>query len=212
MTMRILSLPRVCRRLRADERGSPILEFAIGGPVFFLMVCGIVEFGLVMFVTVLMESSLRDASRYGVTGQVPDGGSTMAEREAFIRGLVEDHTLGLVDFDKAVLEMRSYPTFEDVDKGEDFVDGNANGKYDGGETFKDCNANGKRDRDRGADGAGESGSVVVYRLRYDWPLITPMVGKIIGTDGKLPLSASVAVRNEPWNPSLDGSEPVPCTL
>ena len=32
------------------------------------------------------------------------------------------------------------------------------------------------------------------------------------TDGKLPLSASVAVRNEPWNPSLDGSEPVPCTL
>ncbi|HSO43461.1 MAG TPA: TadE/TadG family type IV pilus assembly protein [Rhodospirillales bacterium] len=210
--MRIFPLIGACRTFRRDERGSPVVEFAIGGPVFFLMVCAIVEFGLVMFVIVLMESSLRDASRYGLTGQLPDGASTMSEREAFIRELVEDRTLGLVDFDKAVLDIRSYPTFDDVARGEDFVDGNTNGKYDGGETFKDCNANGKRDDDRGAAGAGESGAVVVYRLRYDWPLITPMMSKIIGTDGKFPLSASVAVRNEPWNPSLDGTEPKPCTL
>lgn len=210
--MRMFSLPGKSRSLRSDERGSPLLEFALGAPVFFLMVCAIAEFGLVMFVIVLMESSLRDASRYGLTGQLPDGASTMAEREAYIRQLVEDRTLGLIDFDKAVLEIRSYPTFDDVAEGEAFVDGNGNGKYDGGETFKDCNANGKRDDDRGSAGAGESGSVVLYRLRYDWPLITPMVGRIIGTSGKFPLSASVAVRNEPWNPSLDGSEPKPCTL
>jgi hypothetical protein len=200
------------RSFRADERGSPVLEFAIGGPVFLLVVCAIVEFGLLMFVMVLMESSLRDASRYGVTGRLPDGASTMSEREDYIRDLVEDRTLGLVDFDKAVLEILSYPTFEDVANGEDFVDGNGNGKYDGGETFKDCNANGKRDDDRGTEGPGLSGSVVLYRLRYDWPLITPMMGKIIGTAGKVALSASVAVRNEPWNPSLDGAEPKPCTL
>lgn len=200
------------RLLHRDERGSPVVEFAIAGPLFFLLVCAIVEFGLVMFVTVLLESSLRDASRYGVTGQLPDGASTMGEREAYIRKLVEDRTLGLVDFDKAALEIQSYPTFEDVGQGESFVDGNANGKYDGGETFKDCNANGKRDEDRGSAGPGESGSVVLYRVRYDWPLITPMVGKVIGKDGKFPLAASVAVRNEPWNPSLDGAEPKPCTL
>lgn len=208
----MLSLLAACKRLRRDESGSPILEFAIGGPVFLLLVCAIVEFGLVMFVTVLMESSLREASRFGVTGQLPDGASTMSDRENHIRSLIEDRTLGLVDFDKAVLDIRSYPTFDDVAKGEQFVDGNGNGKYDNGETFKDCNANGKRDDDRGANGAGESGSVVVYSLRYDWPLITPMMGKIIGKDGKLALSASVAVRNEPWNPSLDGTEPKPCTL
>jgi len=198
--------------LHRDERGSPVVEFAIAGPLFFLLVLAIVEFGLVMFVTVLLESSLRDASRYGLTGQLPDGASTMGEREAYIRKLVEDRTLGLVDFDKAVLEIRSYPTFDDVGQGESFVDGNANGKYDSGETFKDCNANGKRDEDRGSAGPGESGSVVLYRVRYDWPLITPMVGKVIGKDGKFPLAASVAVRNEPWNPSLDGAEPKPCTL
>ncbi len=208
----MLPLNNAWRAFRRDECGSPVVEFAIAGPVFFLLVCAIVEFGLVMFVTVLMESSLRDASRYGVTGQLPDGASTMSEREAYIRELVEDRTLGLVDFDKAVLDIRSYPTFDDVAQGETFVDGNANGKYDSGETFKDCNANGKRDEDRGSAGPGESGAVVLYRVRYDWPLITPMVGKVIGKDGKFPLSASVAVRNEPWNPSLDGTEPKPCTL
>lgn len=186
------------------------MEFAFIAPIFFLMVFATIEFALVMFVTVLMESSLRDASRYGVTGQLPDGASTMAEREAHIRELIAERTLGLIDFSDATVDILSYPTFGDVGEGESFVDGNGNGKYDPGETFNDCNGNGIRDDDRGTEGPGESGAVVLYRMTYDWPLLTPLAGPIIGTDGKFPLRASIAVRNEPWNPSLDGSGPKDC--
>lgn len=199
-------------RLRRDESGSPAIEFAFAAPIFFLMVSATIEFGMVMFVTVLMESSLRDASRYGVTGQMPDGASTMSEREAHIRELIEERTMGLVDFADATIDMLSYPTFDDVGEGEDYKDGNNNGKYDSGETFKDCNGNGKRDDDRGSQGAGGSGAVVLYRMKYDWPLLTPMAGPLIGKDGKLALQASIAVRNEPWNPALNGQEPEECKL
>lgn len=188
------------------------MEFAFAAPLFFLMVLATVEFGLVMFVAVLMESGLRDASRYGVTGQLPDGASTMLERERHIRDMITERTLGLVDMTDAVVDILSYATFDDIGKAEEFVDGNGNGTYDAGETFKDCNGNGTRDQDRGGKSAGGSGEVVLYRMTYAWPLLTPLVGPIIGTDGKFPLRASVAVRNEPWNPQKVGSVSQPCTL
>lgn len=200
------------RHLRRNEDGAPVIEFALVAPLFFLIIFGIIELGMIMCVTVLMESSLRDSSRYGVTGQLPDGASTMAAREQFIRDMIADRTLGLVDMNDAKVEILSYPTFEDVGQGEEFVDGNGNGDYDAGETFKDCNGNGKRDQDRGTAGPGGSGTVVLYRMRYEWPVMTPFAGPIIATDGKFPIQASIAVRNEPWNPTIGGPKPKACTL
>jgi hypothetical protein len=180
--------------LRRDENGSPGLEMAFAAPALFLICAGTVEFGMIMFVTVLMESSLRDAARYGITGQVPDG----LDRQAYIIQLIGERTLGLVDIDAADIEILSYPTFDDVGRGEDFVDGNGNGEYDAGETFTDENGNGLRDADVGTSGAGESGQVVVYRITYEWPVLTPLAGPLIGHDGTFTIKASIAVRNEPW--------------
>ena len=58
--------------------------------------------------------------------------------------------------------------------------------------------NGTWDSDIGVPGPGDAGDVVIYRIRYDWPLMTPFAGTFIGTDGIFPIRASVAVRNEPW--------------
>lgn len=181
-------------RLRRDENGSPTMEMAFAAPALFLMAAGTVEFGMIMFVTVLMESSLRDAARYGITGQVPAG----VDRQAHIIEMIGERTIGLVDIDAADIQILSYPTFGDVGRGEEFVDGNGNGEYDAGETFNDENGNSQWDEDVGTPGAGESGQVVVYRITYEWPLLTPLAGPLIGDDGKYSIKASVAVRNEPW--------------
>lgn len=180
--------------LRRNEDGSPTMEMAFAAPVLFLICAGTVEFGMIMFVTVLMESSLRDAARYGITGQVPDG----LDRQSYIIDLIGERTIGLVDIDAADIEILSYPTFGDVGRGEEFVDGNGNGQYDPGETYDDENDNSQWDEDVGTPGAGESGQVVVYRITYEWSLLTPLAGPLIGDDGKYGISASIAVRNEPW--------------
>ena len=192
-------------RVAANEAGSPAVEFALVAPVLLLVMTAIIEFGMIMFVAV-MEGGLREAARFGITGQTPKD----RDRAAQIRAIVADRTLGLVDIGKAMIAITAYPTFDDVGKGEYFVDGNKNKEYDVGETYKDCNGNGKRDADRGKPESGAAGDVVVYRFEYDWPLLTSLMTPLIGKDGKVHLQDPVVVRNEPWDGSALGKERANC--
>ncbi|MCP5368613.1 MAG: pilus assembly protein [Hyphomicrobiales bacterium] len=194
--MKSKALLNLFRRFRRNRDGSPMIEFALAAPALFLIVAGTMELGLAMVTNVLMESSLREAARWGITGQELEGESRLEH----ILAMIDRHTLGLVDMGEAKLQILTYPGFDQVGRGEEFVDGNGNGTYDAGETFTDSNGNGGWDADMGVAGAGASGEVVVYRILYKWPFLTPLVGKLVGDqDGKLGLRASVAVRNEPWN-------------
>ncbi len=188
-------LIRFLRRLRDREDGSPAAEFAFVAPIMILLVVGTIEFGMIMFVTILMESGLRDAARYGITGSEL-GRNIIMER---IDEIINDRTLGLVDIREADIQILVYPDFGQIGDGEDFVDGNGNGTYDAGETFTDANGNGAWDADIGQSGAGASGQVVLYRIDYAWDLLTPLAVPLIGENGKFTLSASIAVRNEPYN-------------
>lgn len=182
-------------RFRRDTSGSTVMEFAFAAPVMVTMIIAAMEFGAIMLTNTLMESSLREAARFGITGQQPAGKSRLEQ----IVEMIDERTLGLVDMSNAAVEVLVYPSFSDIGRGEDYVDGNANGAYDLGETFTDENGNGTWDADVGAAGSGQSGDIVVYRLRYDWPVMTPFASRFIGTNGTLPLSASIVVRNEPWD-------------
>ena len=181
-------------RLLRERRGSTLIEFAFAAPVVASVVIATMELGMVMFTSTLMESGLRDAARFGITGQVIDG-STRLEH---IISIIDERTLGLVDMDDADIQVFSYPVFGDVGRGEDFVDGNANGAFDPGETFTDENGNGAWDSDLGVAGAGESGEVVVYRIYYNWSIMTPFAASFVGQGGLFTIEASIAVRNEPW--------------
>lgn len=196
-------------RVAGNEAGSPAVEFALAAPVLLLVIAAIIEFGMIMFVTVLMEGGLREAARFGITGQT----SKDSDRASQILAIVADRTLGLVDVNKATIAITAYPTFDDVGKREDFVDRNANGKYDEDvDDLRDCNGNHERDDDRGTSGAGNAGDVVVYRFEYDWPLLTSMMAPLIGKDGKFHLQANAVVRNEPWDGSALGKERANCNL
>jgi len=186
--------------IKASDAGSPAVEFAFAAPVAAMMVAGTIEFGMVLFTTTLMESAMRDAARYGITGaEVTD--QSRVER---ITQIVSERTLGLVDMTAADVQVLVYPGFADIGQGETYVDGDASGSYDVGETFTDSNGNGVWDADMGVAGAGGAGDVVVYRLSYDWPLLTPLAGSVIGSGGTFPLTASIAVRNEPWETAAGG--------
>ena len=185
---------RWLRGLWRGEDGSPSVEFAFAAPAVVLMVVGTIEVGLVLFVSILMESGLRDAARFAITGREVDG-MTRIER---IVQIIDDRTFGLVTIGPSDVEALVYPSFAAIG-GEDFVDGNDNGQYDTGETFTDDNDNGQWDSNIAGSGAGGSGDVVVYRVRHDWSLLTPLAGTVLGEDGIIKLGASLAVRNEPWD-------------
>jgi Flp pilus assembly protein TadG len=191
---------KICTLSKKDD-GSTIVEFALVAPLLAMFLVAIIEFGMIMFSSILMESGLRDASRFGITGRVLTGQTRL---ESIVQ-IISDRTIGLVDMNAATVEVLVYPSFSNVGAGENYVDGNANGTYDAGETYTDSNGNGAWDSDIGVAGAGDTGDIVLYRISYDWPLLTPFASHFMGSSGAFSLQASIAVRNEPWTAGGGGA-------
>lgn len=189
------------RSMLACRRGASAVEAAFAIPIFVLLVAGIVEIAMVLFVSVLAEGGLREAARYGLTGQVPD----TVTREQQLVQIVKDHTHGLIDVSPANLTFRVYEEFEYIEAEEPYVDANGNGRYDDGEDFTDWNGNGSWDADTGETGSGAAGEIVFYEMEYQWSFLTPLFKVFGGDDGKLDLSASIAIRNEPYDPDGDAT-------
>ena len=182
-------------RMAGCVRGVAALEFAFAAPVVIIAMVGAIELSTLMFATTLMEGGLREASRFGITGNVPAGST----REAHIIKVIASNTIGLVDMSTAVLSYKIYPSFGTVGKPEPFVDGiPANGTYDPGEAFTDINGNGQWDSDMGKAGLGGPGDIVLYTVRVNWNMLTPLIGALMTTNGPLKLESSIAVRNEPY--------------
>ena len=186
-----MSVPvRPLRRLRRSVRGATAVEFALVLPVLLHATVGTIEMAIVLFVGSSMEAAVFEASRFGITGG--DG----VPREQRVLDIVEDRTYGLLDMDAVALDTLVYSSFADIGRPEPWTDGNGNGVRDAGETFTDVNGNGTWDADMGAAGLGGPNDIVVYRLSYDWGIVTPMMAGLLGRSVRH--VSSIAVRNEPW--------------
>ena len=193
--MTLIELVRRRARALAGERsGATALEFAILAPVLFLAVIGIIELAIVLLIQVLLEGSVREASRFGITGYTPAG----VTRDTQIRNVVARYTIGLINPNAITITTKVYPSFGQIGQPEPYTDSNHNGHYDAGEPYTDINGNGRWDADMGASGSGSAGDVVLYTVSYDWHMITGLMRPLMGTNGVVHLQASIAVRNEPW--------------
>src|SRR4051812_33631293 len=99
-------------RLWKRTEGASAIEFALVAMPLILTVVGIIEVALILFVDVLLEGSVRDAARYGITGYTTGG----LDRAAMIRKIVKDRTAGLVDMSKVKIETIVYQNFSDIGK------------------------------------------------------------------------------------------------
>jgi len=190
--VRALAAARVFAR--ANGGGSAI-EFAFVAMLLMLLLGGILEVAVILFVQAAMEGGIRDASRFGITGYTP----TAVSREQQIVDIVNSRLIGLYTITASDVRTRVYSSFGDIGQPEPFVDGNGNGAYDAGESFTDINGNGHWDADMAASGAGGAGQVVVYEVDVDWRPLTPVLLPFLGADGTIHLSAATAVRNEPFD-------------
>ncbi len=178
-------------RLARCTRGSPALEFALVLPLLLLMTVGLIEMAVVLFIGSSIEAAVIEASRFGITGG--SGGMTREDR---VLSIVKSRTYGLLDMSQIKMETLVYSSFADIGKPEPFVDDNGNAKWDAGEAFTDVNGNAQWDPDMGKAELGGPSDIVVYRLSYDWGLVTPMMREILG--GSVHHVSSIAVRNEPY--------------
>lgn len=175
---------------RLDDRGTAAIEFAFVIPIMLLLTFGVIEMGMIMATLTTMEGGLREASRYGITGQSPSNQARIDK----IKAILKKHTLTLVDFDEAQISIRTYESFATVGQMAQYNDLDGDGECDENEVVdpeQDCGP-------LGVAGAGAGGEVVSYSVTIPWHMLTPFVGEMIaGEDGTLPLNATIVVRNEP---------------
>lgn len=181
-------------RLAADRRGSAAVDFAIIGPTLVVLLIGIMEAAMLMLSQTLLQTAVGDAARSGIVG-AGLGGLT---REQLIRQSAERVGGSLLRPEQLSLDTLVYPSFDSVGKPEPFTDVNGNGVHDAGEPFTDVNGNGQWDADMGLSGLGGPNDIVLYRVRYAWQPMTPLLRHLLPGEGSLELRASFAVRNEPF--------------
>lgn len=177
--------------IRRDDRGVAAIEFAFVAPVLFLFLIGTIELTMVLFLNSALERGVLAASRYAITGSVPDGVS----RQDRVLDILKENTFGLITLTEDNVTALIYPTFDSIGQPEPFTDLNGNGVYDEGEPFVDVNGNGVWDADMGLAGLGGPGDIVVYRVDYDWGMLTQLLDTLVGG---VTLTGSIVVRNEPF--------------
>jgi Flp pilus assembly protein TadG len=180
MTSRVnLAIFLACalRRLRRDRRGASAIEFALVAPMMVIGLIGPVEVSVMFFANQYLETATQESTRLIMTGQVK---STSMSKEAF-KEILCAKTSRLFTCANLYVDAQAYtsytsPTFPSPITNKKFVD---NTQFI----------------------TGKQGDIVVVRTFYAWPVF---LAGFFGYDqsniegSKRLLSASAAVRNEPW--------------
>jgi Flp pilus assembly protein TadG len=177
-------------RLRGDERGATVVEFAIITPTMLLLLMGLSDLAYQSYVqahlTGAMQKAGRDSTIQGATNRTA---AIDAQVIGWVRTVAAQATF--------TSQRRSYSQFGLI-KPEQFDDNNSNGVYNQpSECFTDVNGNGIWDADPGLTGQGGANDVVLYRMTVTYPRLFPLAG-LVGWGQNQQISATTILKNQPW--------------
>ncbi len=163
------------RFARADQ-GATAVEFALVALPFLMLVFAIIELGLVLLVSLTLENAVIDVGRTIRTGQVQTTGGTAATFKTAVCAKMS--WLGANCSGALSIDVRTYADYASTSTS------NAN-------TIVPTTMNWN---------PGGSGSIVLVRAYYSWPLITPLLQTGLQTSGgKRIIYAATAFTNEPYD-------------
>lgn len=175
-----------------STKGAVAVEFAVVAPVFFMVLIALFELSLIFFTYTVLEGSAARGSRAGITGYKGAGGN----RAQYIRNQILSLSAGYLNPANVNITILSYSTFSNVGQPEPCIPAGpppCPGPIPG-VNFIDVNGNGVWDADQGRSGAGRGGEIVSYKVEYAWPVITPLMGYVIGNP--FLITAYATVKNE----------------
>lgn len=183
-------------RLKADaNKGSAAIEFAMVAPVFFVLLMGTIEAGVMFFAQSALQNALTDTARLVRTGQTAcyttSGGSCVAMTQAQFRTklcstistLLTGCTGASLQFD-----VQAYPS--------GFGGASNSSPLDSGNNLPVLTT----------FNVGSACDVVLARAFYKWPVFTPGLKYFMSNmaGGYHLLSSAAAFRNEPYNNGAAG--------
>jgi Flp pilus assembly pilin Flp len=197
--------PSLLRRFTRHQQGATAVEFAIVSGAFFLLLMGVIEFGLIMLTKVAIESATTQVSRSGSIGSIVPG---CPDRVCSIKKLVEEKTYGLVARNSVVVTAKfvSRPGLGPSAGSPPVPDiclADINNPYPATCTtvgYQDNNSDGDYDPppDLLPTSIGQAGDVIEIRVTYLWRILFPLFRNYFGPNGVLTITTSTVVKNEPY--------------
>lgn len=167
------------RAFLRDERGVTMLEFAILGPVFFVIIGAILETSMVFLASQVLDNAVQDASRLIRTGQAQTANYTIDDyRAAICNELFNLFNCNNLQINVSVVN--------------NFASANAGPPLDPTDPTKW--------KLKPAFIPGTGSQVVMAQVYYKWPLILNIAGLNIGAnpDGTRLLGTVRVFANEPF--------------
>jgi Flp pilus assembly protein TadG len=166
------------------DSGSAIIEFALVGPAFVLLLFSILEIGIIFFAQSTLQHASNNLARLIRTGQVQSQSLTQTQ----VRQLVCNDIAPLIPCDNNLMvDVESFSNFGTV------------------VFLPPLNDDGQlQDMDNFQPGA--ACQVVLVRVFYAWNVFTPLLTPFLSTmaGNKHLLYAANAFRNEPFTTNLSG--------
>lgn len=177
------------------NKGGALAEFAIVAPILISILFAVINMGFMMFIMNALEAGVREASRYGITGQSQSGSTRADSIRSVLFNTLTLYSGGVINTGLVTVSVKAYADLASIGQPEPFVDAAGKGKYVLGDPFTDVNKNGMWDADQGVVGSfGLSGQAVSLKVSYVWDTLFP----IFGTSSKITLSAQTPLINESY--------------
>ncbi len=176
------------RRLREDDSGAAVVEFALVAPLFIFVMMGLFDFSQWMYARSVLNGAAQDAARLSAL----ETGDT-AVADAHVARMISRITPDAV----VSTTRRSYFDFADIGRPEQWNDEDNNGTCNDSENYTDENSNGQWDDDIGESGNGNASDVVIYTVtvQYEPSFAMPLVPYIGDTRE---ISSTVVKKNQPF--------------
>lgn len=179
MTSRRL-LAGLSRRSRRQREGTAAIEFSIVALPFFLVIFAIMELGIIFLIDSMMENAVQRSSRLVRTGQAQETGISAAEfKDVFCQ------RMSVFEGDcqaRATVDVREIPQFRNPNPPDPIVEG-------------------AMDESRTTFDPGGAGDLVLVRVWYAQPIVTPMLSQAMSRleSGAAIIQVTTAFRNEPYD-------------
>ncbi|WP_447749803.1 TadE/TadG family type IV pilus assembly protein [Sphingopyxis fribergensis] len=172
------------RRLGRNERANVVIEFALAGPFFLLLIMALFDYSWQVYANQVLQGAVANAAR-DATLEGNAGNQTALDN------LVKKQVLNVFSDSTLTFTRKAYESFDKI--GDPEVEVVLNGKT----CFEDLNNNGTLDDDVGTDGNGGAEDVVLYVVKMKFDRVLP-VWKMLDQPQETTLTATAVLRNQPY--------------
>jgi Flp pilus assembly protein TadG len=195
------------RRVRQDEDGATIIEFAIIAPIFIYMLLGTFEIGYAIYMRSALNGAIQAAARDAALQQGSDP-NVRRQIDQNVRDIMKSINGNLTDADIKITR-KSYVNFSNVERLEEYTDTNGNGTCDQNEEYWDENGNGSWGTVGRADNGGAR-DAVLYTITVNYDAVFPFdtfvrnstnrdaAFTLQGLPDKRSLTAQTLLKNQPF--------------